>query len=363
MIPILVALATTASASTPSSSLEEVVAHSRAIVRGQVTGVQTCLNTPQTRAWTFVTLHVDQVLRGQVPGDTMTVRLPAGPLPNNHRGGVLGTPALNQGDRAVLALSARSDGTAGFLPFADMGASVMREVPLGPNRKVVVDGIGRPFHLTTHGPGVGDAIPDLVADLTFGQVFNPAQAASILAPLDGPPLNPQAPPEGPWQGGITLKLAGTIGQEAHSGACEGRLEGDFTQGTLTAYGTCNAPLVGATDLDLYGVWDGQGWSLDLVAAPVSFPGQTRTLHTWVSAPRIDVIAAPLDAADIGGEPVETDGALWLSWRGPKPLLNAGQLVPWIQATSAAHPENAGFVASTPLNPIHCNAAVPVRPLP
>ncbi len=99
------ALATTAIM--PSD--DEMIVASRAIVRGKVLSVEVGLDG-QNLVFTYITLKVKEVLKGQITERRIVIKEPGGELGN--RGSIVfGTPQFARGDRVLLYLDTWRDGS------------------------------------------------------------------------------------------------------------------------------------------------------------------------------------------------------------------------------------------------------------
>jgi putative Ig domain-containing protein/Ig-like domain-containing protein/matrixin len=99
------ALATTAII--PSD--DEMVIAARAIVRGKVVSVETALDN-ENRIFTYITLKVREVLKGEITERRIVIKEPGGEIGN--RGSlVFGTPQFARGDRVLLYLDTWRDGS------------------------------------------------------------------------------------------------------------------------------------------------------------------------------------------------------------------------------------------------------------
>ena len=75
---------------------------------------------------TDVFVQIERVLKGYVPGSTVVVRVPGGIGPDGRGLRIWGAPRFREGDRAILFLSPRDDGTYGILHLM-LGAFVETE--------------------------------------------------------------------------------------------------------------------------------------------------------------------------------------------------------------------------------------------
>lgn len=99
------ALATTAIMPTD----DEMIVAARAIVRGKVVSVEAGLDG-QNRIFTYVTLKVQEVLKGQITERRIVIKEPGGEVGN--RGSIVfGTPRFARGDKVLLYLDTWKDGS------------------------------------------------------------------------------------------------------------------------------------------------------------------------------------------------------------------------------------------------------------
>ncbi|MFP3941529.1 MAG: PKD domain-containing protein [Thermoanaerobaculia bacterium] len=99
------------------------------VVEGRVSAVD---SPPVTgRPVTDYTVEVERVVAGSAPGSTLVVRLPGGIRPDGVGFRAYGAPRFVPGERALLFLAPRRDGTFGVLHLG-LGAFHHREVPGAP---------------------------------------------------------------------------------------------------------------------------------------------------------------------------------------------------------------------------------------
>lgn len=81
----------------------ELVNTAPVIAHGQIVDVQTAWSTGRLAVETFVTLHVDEYLKGDL-GSDITVRVPGGRL-GRYRTIMVGAPVFQSGEEVVLFLN------------------------------------------------------------------------------------------------------------------------------------------------------------------------------------------------------------------------------------------------------------------
>jgi hypothetical protein len=151
MLGILAALAsgTALASSTPlDTSIQGRVREAELIFQGTVVGVEPRLSDPDAAnphpiPHTFVTYHVDRVLKGAVEGQEITLRFIGGPLDRERYLTVSGGPLFDVGDADVLLV--RSN-LASECPLVDCGAGRFRMV-----ENLLVSEDGRRFQLSDDG--------------------------------------------------------------------------------------------------------------------------------------------------------------------------------------------------------------------
>ncbi len=146
---LVAGLATNASATTFAEiSLEELVAASPVIARGNVGKVESFWNADRTAIYTHVTLQVEDTLRGKVASEQIVVRLPGGTV-NGVSQIVIGAPQLEAENEVVLMLeeapsnqSARAPAASGYIliglsqgvfdvAYDDKGAATVKSRMIG----------------------------------------------------------------------------------------------------------------------------------------------------------------------------------------------------------------------------------------
>ena len=89
---------------------DTLIVEARAIVRGKVLSVTSQLDAEQDRVFTYVTLRVNEILKGQIVGRKITIKEPGGEVGN--RGSlVFGTPRFARGEKVLLYLDTWADGS------------------------------------------------------------------------------------------------------------------------------------------------------------------------------------------------------------------------------------------------------------
>ena len=92
------------------ASDDTLIIEARAIVRGKVLSVTSQLDAEQDRVFTYVTLRVNEILKGQILGRKITIKEPGGEVGN--RGSlVFGTPQFSRGEKVLLYLDTWADGS------------------------------------------------------------------------------------------------------------------------------------------------------------------------------------------------------------------------------------------------------------
>jgi ribosomal protein S16 len=110
ILALLLAAANSALATTAIVPADDtMIVEARAIVRGKVTWVETALDS-NNRIFTYVTLKVQEVLKGQISERKIVIKEPGGEV--GSRGTlVFGTPRFVRGDRVLLYLDTWDDGS------------------------------------------------------------------------------------------------------------------------------------------------------------------------------------------------------------------------------------------------------------
>lgn len=108
---ILFAFAASARASTFTIPADDqMIIEARAIVRGKVLAVETALDEQQNRIYTYITLKVQEVLKGQITERKIVLKEPGGEY--GTRGTVVfGTPRFAPGESVLLYLDTWRDGS------------------------------------------------------------------------------------------------------------------------------------------------------------------------------------------------------------------------------------------------------------
>jgi len=89
---------------------DEMVIRARAIVRGKVLAIESGLDDKQDSIYTYITLKVQEVLKGQITQRKIVLKEPGGQY--GARGSVVfGTPAFSMGESVVLYLDTWRDGS------------------------------------------------------------------------------------------------------------------------------------------------------------------------------------------------------------------------------------------------------------
>ena len=89
---------------------DTLIIEARAIVRGKVLSVTSQLDAEQDRVFTYITLRVNEILKGQIVGRKITIKEPGGEAGN--RGSlVFGTPRFARGEKVLLYLDTWADGS------------------------------------------------------------------------------------------------------------------------------------------------------------------------------------------------------------------------------------------------------------
>lgn len=93
---------------------DEVLAEDAAVI-AEVEVLSAEPSPASPRPATDYLVQIDQVLKGNVPGSVVVVRVPGGSRPGGLSLKIWGAPEFRTGDRALLLLSPREDGTYGIL--------------------------------------------------------------------------------------------------------------------------------------------------------------------------------------------------------------------------------------------------------
>jgi hypothetical protein len=89
---------------------DTLIIEARAIVRGKVLSVTSQLDAEQDRVFTYVTLRVNEILKGHILERKITIKEPGGEVGN--RGSlVFGTPRFARGEKVLLYLDTWADGS------------------------------------------------------------------------------------------------------------------------------------------------------------------------------------------------------------------------------------------------------------
>lgn len=89
---------------------DDMIIEARAIIRGRVLGIETGLDQQQDRIYTYITLKVQEVLKGQITRRKIVLKQPGGQI--GSRGTlVFGTPEFTVGENVILYLDTWRDGS------------------------------------------------------------------------------------------------------------------------------------------------------------------------------------------------------------------------------------------------------------
>ncbi|HXI94394.1 MAG TPA: hypothetical protein VNO24_30845, partial [Blastocatellia bacterium] len=89
---------------------DQMIVEARAIVRGRILAIETGLDQQQDRIYTYVTLKVQEVLKGQIAQRKIVLKQPGGEY--GSRGSlVFGTPEFTVGENVILYLDTWRDGS------------------------------------------------------------------------------------------------------------------------------------------------------------------------------------------------------------------------------------------------------------
>ena len=88
---------------------DDLIIGARAIVRGRVLSIESGLDEHEARIFTYVTLRVQEVIKGNVTGRRIVLKLEGGQVAG--RGSIIfGTPRFSLGERVLLYLDTWPDG-------------------------------------------------------------------------------------------------------------------------------------------------------------------------------------------------------------------------------------------------------------
>ena len=87
-----------------------LTAHARVIVIGRVTDISSHWDTRQAQILTDITVRLDEILKGAAPGAEVTIRQLGGRV-GDIESRVEGSPEFSVGERVLLFLTTRRDGT------------------------------------------------------------------------------------------------------------------------------------------------------------------------------------------------------------------------------------------------------------
>lgn len=114
-IGLLVFAAGTLAGPTEAPTLKQMVVDSDLVFRGVVEGIQYALSEPAGQEhrrvpYTFVTYRVEEVLRGQAPGETVTLQFIGGANPETkHYMATSHTPRIDVGDEDIMFVRGNTD--------------------------------------------------------------------------------------------------------------------------------------------------------------------------------------------------------------------------------------------------------------
>lgn len=147
LLVTLAALAETASATTvliPAD--DDLIIGARAIVRGRVIGLTCAFDDQQERIYTYITLRVNEVIKGRITSRRIVLKEPGGQV--GLRGSlVFGTPQFRRDEEVLLYLDTWNDGSlrvhqmflGKFLVTRDAASGMQWVTRDGPDQNVVVE--------------------------------------------------------------------------------------------------------------------------------------------------------------------------------------------------------------------------------
>jgi hypothetical protein len=267
------------------------------IFRGTVQNISQCVVPDGSLAWTFVQFTVQDTILGSYapfvgePANRMTIRIPAGTMPDGSRSAIEGMPAFAVGDQFIVPVFAAS-GTPGFLPFPVFGDGAYFRIFPDANGGTVVTADGRILQTTSVGvPLPGPIFPAAHSVEPGGfpaGVDEGAVATAVSQYRSGVGYDGVHPPSGPWTGRLRIKSTGLahvdgVGFFSAAGDCNAVLSGSYDGTTLHLTGWCNAPEAGRLDINLEGSRTSGHWS-GLLAVHASFDSSAGGLFTWNDQP-------------------------------------------------------------------------------
>jgi len=343
-----------------SFSYPDMVGASTIALRGTVTGTEQCLSDDEADAFTFVTLDVDEVLRGapQLPtAGSFTFRLPVGEFPDATFATSVGYPRLQAGDDVLVFLTCSAAGEPLRWPLAFADLSLVRIIP-GAGKDYVVDGAGAPFVYTDR-PIFPQAAPvdgahayywwEPAVDIqTAGAALD---AVDVAAEWDGTGVA-----TGDWSAVVVIH--GTDVATGTTSTCNAHLSGTADAGSIHLVGRCNAEHVGAVEVSLDGTLDASGWSGTITLRASALPSEPRTTFVPNSASGNETFRRSL-SGQTTEEGVTVDWTIDFQafYAGTRPLATWQQYRDRLQGVLDALPPSTVAVPSISPGPAACNAPV------
>lgn len=101
-------LPTTSSALMIKLDLEEIIAHSTLVIRGTVENISYAWNEDQTAIFTYVTLSIQEPIKGSPPPEAITIRYMGGAI-GGLRLEIEDTPVFNLGEDVITFLDQKTE--------------------------------------------------------------------------------------------------------------------------------------------------------------------------------------------------------------------------------------------------------------
>jgi hypothetical protein len=86
-------------------SLNERIAQSELIVVGQVQNIESRWDENKAQIWTYVTISVEEFLKGSAPNSSIMVKIPGGAIKEDRIGGFMeGMPSFSHNEKVLVML-------------------------------------------------------------------------------------------------------------------------------------------------------------------------------------------------------------------------------------------------------------------